>query len=78
MTSDASGAWGCIAYFDGRWFSLPWSLRYRDCHITVKELAPIVIAALVWREEWRNKSVLARYNNSVVVAIHFPGCHIRV
>ncbi len=69
VTSDASRVWGCGAYFDGRWFSLPWSPRYRDCHITVKELAPIVIAAIVWQVEWRNKSVLAHCDNSAEVAI---------
>ncbi len=46
----------------------PWSPRYSD-YITVKELAPIVIAAIVWWEEWGNKSVLARCDNSAVVAI---------
>jgi len=48
---------------------LPWSINFQSCHITVKELAPIVVAAIIWREDWRGKTILARSDNSAVVAI---------
>ena len=72
VTSDASGSWGCGTYSGSQWFQPPWSNAFVGCHITVKELAPtycIVIAAIVWRDHWRGKSVLARCDNSAVVAI---------
>ena len=42
VVSDASGSWGCGAYFRDKWFSLPWSLcpSWADIHISVKELLP--------------------------------------
>ena len=46
ITSDASGNWGCGAYVDKQWFMLPWMGPIKDLHITVKELAPIVVAAI--------------------------------
>ena len=69
LTSDASGNWGCGSYSGGKWFMLPWSTKFQNCHITVKELAPIVVAAIIWREDWRGKTILARSDNSAVVAI---------
>ncbi len=46
ITSDASGSWG--AFMEEAWFMLPWSGSIKDMHITVKELASIVIAAAIW------------------------------
>ena len=42
---------------------LPWTIKYKDCHITVKELGPIVIAGVVRWEQWR-EVVMARSDNS--------------
>ncbi len=69
LTSDASGSWVCGAYAGHNWFMLPWSGKINATHITVKELAPIVIAALVWGRNWRGKTVLAQCDNSATVAI---------
>ena len=69
ITSDASGNWGCGAYVDKQWFMLPWMGPIKDLHITVKELAPIVVAAIMWGENWRGRSVLARCDNAAVVGI---------
>ena len=69
MTSDASGRWGCGAYSGGDWFMLPWTSTMQEHHITVKELAPIVVAAVEWGPRWRGKTILARCDNAAVVAI---------
>ena len=69
LTSDASGNWGCGAYAGKAWFMLPWSGPIQSLHITVKELAPIVVAAIIWGEHWRGMTVLARCDNMAVVAI---------
>ena len=55
LTSDAPGNWGCGAYSVNRWFMLPWMCGIRDTPITVKELALIVIAALMWGRDWTGK-----------------------
>ena len=47
ITSDASGSWGDGAISStGEWFQCPWPEEWKDVHITVKKLVPIVITAL--------------------------------
>ena len=48
---------------------LPWVGPILRCHITVKELAPIVVAAALWCKSWRGKLVGVRCDNSAVVNI---------
>ncbi len=48
---------------------LPWAGPMKDCHITVKELVPIVIAATVWGGAWQGRTVQAWCDNSAVVAL---------
>ncbi len=48
---------------------VPWTAMYIHHHITVKELAHIVVSALVWGSSWRGKTVLSRCDNAAVVAI---------
>jgi hypothetical protein len=69
LTSDASGNWGCGAYYGSNWFMLPWSGLYTDYHITVKELIPIVIAGSIWGPLWRGATILAQCDNLAVVSI---------
>ena len=45
LTSDASGRWGCGAFWNTSWFQLEWSEALSSLHITNKELIPIVLAA---------------------------------
>ena len=69
ITSDASGSWGCGAFWGQKWFHLQWTTTMQDDHIATKELVPIVLAAAVWGREWYGLSVQARCDNSAVVAI---------
>ena len=70
LVSDASGSWGCGAYFGSRWFSLLWSQCpvWTDMHISVKELLPIVIACATWVAERHIRAVCD--NAAVVVMIN--------
>ena len=45
LTSDASGSWGCGAYWNTHWFQYQWSEHTFSYGITTKELLPIVLAA---------------------------------
>lgn len=69
VRSDASGNWGCGAYCKEQWFMLQWSGPIGRLHITIKELAPVVIAAALWGGTWKAKSVLIRCDNAAVVSI---------
>lgn len=68
LTSDASGKWGCGAFYDRHWFQLQWQEALQDMHITIKELIPIVLAAAIWGREWTGLTVQARCDNAAVVA----------
>ena len=66
LTSDASGNWGCGAFWNQFRFQ---PAGMESAHITIKELVPVVLAAAVWGEEWSGQTVHAHCNNAAVVAI---------
>ena len=70
-TSDASGSWGCGAYWEAEWFQVEW--RDTACpkqgNIATKEMFPIVIASSVWGRRWAGKVVCCRCDNNAVVAV---------
>ena len=70
MLSDESGNWGCGATWNGKWFQLSWNEAKgaTGWSIMPKELLPIVVAAVVWKEHWRCKVVKTRCDNMAVVA----------
>ena len=59
LTSDASGSWGCGAWWESRWFQLQWQGLGETANygITAKELLPIVVAVACWGKEWQGKAV---------------------
>ena len=42
ITSDASGSWGCGAFWKSKWFHFPWPSSLQGLPIATKELIPIV------------------------------------
>lgn len=52
-----------------QWFQLEWDVTMRGINISVKELLPIIIGAVIWGTEWKGKMVLARCDNKVVVDV---------
>ena len=66
-------SWGCGAHSGPHWFMLPWTGKLQETHITVKELAPIVIAAIVWGQEWRGQVLFKCDNMAVVISIIHSG-----
>lgn len=67
VITDASGSWGCRAFSGQQWFMLPWSGPMKECHITIKELFPIVVAAAVWGKSWKGKVVEVQCDNMAAV-----------
>ena len=68
MASDASGHWGCGAWFGVNWFHMQWTSKSAPLPITVKELLPILIAGVVWGHMWRGHKVECLCDNQAVVA----------
>ena len=44
---DASGTWGCGAFFEGRWLQFTWPPVWIPCNIMTKELVPIILSCAV-------------------------------
>lgn len=68
--SDASGSWGCGAFWDLRWFQVGWeqSEELSGVSIAAKELLPIVVAVAIWGELWSGSVVLCHCDNQAAVA----------
>ena len=69
FASDASGTWGCGAWHGNSWFQWQWGPLSRDLDIAVKELLPIILAALIWGRSWHSQTVLSYCDNQAVVSI---------
>ena len=69
LTSDASGSWGCGAFYADFWFQLQWPAALLNGHITVNKLLPIGIATGIWGAQLANKFVLCWCDNKAVVHI---------
>ena len=68
--SDASGGWGCGAFWQGQWFQIPWgALPISGASISPKEFFPIIVACIVWGERWRDKRVCLHCDNMAVVNV---------
>ena len=67
VTSDASGSWGCGAFWGAEWFQLEWAGLLQEAHIAIKELVPVVIATAIWGNQWRGKTVQVLSDNTAVV-----------
>ena len=68
IQTDASGTWGCGAFFEGSWLQWQWSEEWRPIPIMAKEMVPIVLSCAVWGRQLARKTVLFQCDNTGVVA----------
>ena len=69
ISSDAAGARGYGAIFNGQWFVGKWSSAQQPLSIAYKELFPVVVAAHLWGHLWVSKRVEFRLDNMAVVSV---------
>ena len=74
LYTDASGSYGYGAYYQGKWFSVPWpsdlpKLGDDDMSIAFMELVPIVTAVCVWSQTWCRKRICFHSDNQSTVNI---------
>lgn len=67
--TDASGMWGCGAFFHPQWLQLLWPQSWCSYSITFKELLSIVLTVAIWGDKWSEKHVMCRCDNMAVVNI---------
>lgn len=68
IQTDASGSWGCGAFFQGQWLQWQWPRDWAPIAIMAKELVPIVLGCAVWGPQLAHKTVLFQCDNMGVVA----------
>lgn len=73
VISDASGSWGCGARYGTKWLQVRWPVGMEGEAIHVKELIPIVLAAVVWGKEWKGLVVQFVSDNEPVVKVLASG-----
>lgn len=69
LYSDASGSFGCGAWWDQSWLQIKWPRDLQDWAIAAKELFPIVVAAMVWGKRWAGQSIMVHCDNQAVVEV---------
>ena len=48
IQTDASGSWGCGAFFQRHWLQWKWPDQWTPLNIMAKEMAPMVLSCGVW------------------------------
>ena len=69
LFTDASAANGYGAVFKNKWFFGRFPSTWKKANIAFLELYPIVTAALVWGEAWKNHKIIFVTDNQALVAI---------
>ena len=67
LYTDASGSYGCGAYYQGTWFFHALQPHQQLRAIQWKELFAIVAAALMWEHGWQEKRLKFMCNNQAIV-----------
>ena len=63
VVSDASGTWGCGAYWDGKWFHFQWPSVLQSLNIAIKELIPVMVAAASFGNQWQGQFIQFTVDN---------------
>ena len=71
IQTDASGTWGCGAFFNKSWLQWQWPPNWAPMSIMAKELVPILLSCVIWGSILAKHKVLFQCDNlSLVDAIH--------
>lgn len=75
FASDASGSWGCGAWWGREWFQFQWPEEARVHHISFLELLAVMLACTTWGRKWQGRMVLCWCDNQAAVqAISARSC----
>ena len=69
LVSDASGSWGCGAFWGTKWFQWQWDGPSKEWAIAPKELLPILFALVTWGRKWVGCRIECYCDNMAVVAV---------
>ena len=57
IQTDASASWSCGAFFQGDCLQRKWPEHWQPIHIMAKEMVPIVLSCVAWRQQLSQKTV---------------------
>ena len=71
LFTDAAPSLGFGGLLGKRWFSAAWPPEFASLRQSsiLYELYPVVVAAIIWGEEWSRKTIAVRSDNSATVEI---------
>ncbi len=69
LVSDASGTWGCGAFYSRSWLQCRWTHSWADINIAAKEFVPILLGLGTWGHKWTGSHIILRCDNMAVVSI---------
>lgn len=69
LFSDTSGSLGCGAFWGSQWFHLQQLAHFQPLSIAVKELVPVIIAAVLFGSQWRGYLIQFSMDNMNVVHV---------
>ena len=68
IQTDASGSWGCGAFFFPHWFQYAWTTEWTPIDIMAKELVPIIISCAIWAPLLAHKEIQFQCDNQSLVS----------
>ncbi len=69
FASDASGTWGCGAWYHSKWLQLRWPQSSDERHISFKELVAALLAVVAWGPLWGGKNARGLCDNQAAVQV---------
>ena len=69
LFSDASGSFGCGAWWGQSWLRVAWTRSMGEWSIARKELFPIVLAVMLWGKAWKSGVILVHCDNQAAVEV---------
>ena len=71
LWSDASGSWGCGAYWSSQWLQWQWipGSALDSASVAAKEFLPVLLASIVWGEAWHGYTIRCNCDNKAVVRV---------
>ena len=69
LVSDASGSWGCGAYWGPNWLQWKWEGPAARWQIAPKEVLPILFSMVIWGKSCAGKWVECQCDNMSVVVV---------
>ena len=67
IETDASGSWGCGAWFASLWFHYNWPADWATIGIMTKELIPILFSCVVWSSTLARQRIQFKCDNQALV-----------